>query len=166
MAASKPTDRHTHTRAQCSPASVGLAQARPNYVVLMNLYMTTMPYENIYRMAGKFGGELNLADWRSDKRAAKLNSANFCPKYRIGAQASRHKTSISRHRRSQGECKLVSSGLDYGVTQVFSSSGTHEGPLPHRERTTRSKRWHKGSQERNESHPQRHGQWQVQRLYA
>ena len=30
MAASKPTDRHTHAHAQCSPASVGLAQARPN----------------------------------------------------------------------------------------------------------------------------------------
>ena len=29
---------------------------------------------------------------------------------------------------SQGERKLVSSGLDYGVTQVFSFSGTHEGP--------------------------------------
>ena len=25
------TDIHTHTRAQCSHASVGLAQARPNY---------------------------------------------------------------------------------------------------------------------------------------
>ena len=36
MAASKPTDRqtdrHTHARAQCSLASVGLAQARPNHV--------------------------------------------------------------------------------------------------------------------------------------
>ena len=31
MAASKPADRHTHTRVQCSPASVRLAQARPNY---------------------------------------------------------------------------------------------------------------------------------------
>ena len=30
MAANKQTDRHTHTRAQCSHASVGLAQARPN----------------------------------------------------------------------------------------------------------------------------------------
>ena len=29
MAASKPTDRHTHTLPQCCPASVGLAQARP-----------------------------------------------------------------------------------------------------------------------------------------
>ena len=30
MAANKQTDRHTHTRAQCSHASVELAQARPN----------------------------------------------------------------------------------------------------------------------------------------
>ena len=30
MAANKQTDRHTHARAQCSHASVGLAQARPN----------------------------------------------------------------------------------------------------------------------------------------
>ena len=30
MAANRQTDRHTHTRAQCSHASVGLAQARPN----------------------------------------------------------------------------------------------------------------------------------------
>ena len=28
---SKPTNKHTHTCAQCSHASVGLAQARPNY---------------------------------------------------------------------------------------------------------------------------------------
>ena len=30
MAASKQASKHTHTRAQCSNASVGLAQARPN----------------------------------------------------------------------------------------------------------------------------------------
>ena len=30
MAASKQASKHTHARAQCSPASVGLAQARPN----------------------------------------------------------------------------------------------------------------------------------------
>ena len=29
MAANKQTDRHTHARAQCSHASMGLAQARP-----------------------------------------------------------------------------------------------------------------------------------------
>ena len=27
---SKPTNKHAHTRVQCSHASVGLAQARPN----------------------------------------------------------------------------------------------------------------------------------------
>ena len=32
MAASKQASKHTHARAQCSPASVGLAQARPNKV--------------------------------------------------------------------------------------------------------------------------------------
>ena len=30
MAASKQTSKHTHARVQCSPASVGLNQARPN----------------------------------------------------------------------------------------------------------------------------------------
>ena len=30
MAASKQASKHTHAREQCSPASVGLAQARPN----------------------------------------------------------------------------------------------------------------------------------------
>ena len=30
MAANRQTDRHTHARVQCSHASVGLAQARPN----------------------------------------------------------------------------------------------------------------------------------------
>ena len=32
MAANRQTDIHTHAYAQCSHASVGLAQARPNYV--------------------------------------------------------------------------------------------------------------------------------------
>ena len=32
MAASKQASKHTHVRTQCSPASVGLAQARPNYM--------------------------------------------------------------------------------------------------------------------------------------
>ena len=31
MAASKQASKHTHARGQCSNASVGLAQARPNY---------------------------------------------------------------------------------------------------------------------------------------
>ena len=31
MAASKQTSNHTYACAQCSPASVGLTQARPNY---------------------------------------------------------------------------------------------------------------------------------------
>ena len=35
MATSKQTYIHTYTRVlQCSPASVGLAQARPNYAIL------------------------------------------------------------------------------------------------------------------------------------
>ena len=32
MAASKQASKHAHARAQCSPASVGLAQARPNQI--------------------------------------------------------------------------------------------------------------------------------------
>ena len=31
MATSKLTDRHTHASLQCSPASVGLAQVRPDH---------------------------------------------------------------------------------------------------------------------------------------
>ena len=34
MAASKQASKHTHAREQCSPASVVLAQARPNYRLL------------------------------------------------------------------------------------------------------------------------------------
>ena len=33
MATSKQTSKHTHTRAQCSNASVGLAQACPNHII-------------------------------------------------------------------------------------------------------------------------------------
>ena len=36
MAASKQASKHTHARAQCSNASVGLAQARPNYTLTMD----------------------------------------------------------------------------------------------------------------------------------
>ena len=35
MAANRQTDIHTHARAQCSHASVGLAQARPKYLLVM-----------------------------------------------------------------------------------------------------------------------------------
>jgi hypothetical protein len=31
----------------------------------------------VYRIAGKFGGELNLAVWRIDQPTAKLKSANI-----------------------------------------------------------------------------------------
>ena len=44
MAASKPTDRHTHAHAQCSSTSVGLAQARPNYVVYIIFDVTGLRY--------------------------------------------------------------------------------------------------------------------------
>ena len=40
MAASK----HTHARAQCSHASVGLAQARPNYLALSDLHLWRQEY--------------------------------------------------------------------------------------------------------------------------
>ena len=35
----KQTDIHTHARAQCSHASVGLAQARPNYTGKFKIYL-------------------------------------------------------------------------------------------------------------------------------
>ena len=36
MAASKQANKHTHARAQCSHANVGLAHARPNYLKQAN----------------------------------------------------------------------------------------------------------------------------------
>ena len=33
MAASKQASKHTHAHAQCSPASMGLTQAPPNYLM-------------------------------------------------------------------------------------------------------------------------------------
>ena len=38
MAANRQTDIHTHTYVQCRHASVGLAQARPNYVGVCSYY--------------------------------------------------------------------------------------------------------------------------------
>jgi hypothetical protein len=47
----------------------------------------------MYRIAGKFGGELNLAVWRIDQPTAKLKSANiksFLDFAREGDRASRN----------------------------------------------------------------------------
>ena len=41
MAANRQTYRHTHARAQCSHASVGLAQARPNNKMLTSNWHST-----------------------------------------------------------------------------------------------------------------------------
>ena len=38
MAASKQTNRHTHACVQCSNTSVGLAQAHPNYIYLLDTF--------------------------------------------------------------------------------------------------------------------------------
>ena len=42
MATSKPTDRqaYTHMSLQCSPASVGLTQAHPNYLKQLQLFIS------------------------------------------------------------------------------------------------------------------------------
>ena len=42
MAASKQTFKHTHARAQCSNASVGLAQARPNKLLYLQIHGTAV----------------------------------------------------------------------------------------------------------------------------
>ena len=42
MATSKQANKHTHARAQCSHANVGLAHARPN-----NIYQPIMPFHII-----------------------------------------------------------------------------------------------------------------------
>ena len=42
MAASKPPDRHTHARVQCSSASVGLAQTHPKVVVWLEIGRETL----------------------------------------------------------------------------------------------------------------------------
>ena len=57
MAASKQASKHTHAHVQCSPTSVGLAQARPNYIDEVTLsnwkgsykrYLTIVLLNNIY----------------------------------------------------------------------------------------------------------------------
>ena len=40
MAASKQANMHTHARAQCSPASVGLAQTRPKKLLPTQYHCT------------------------------------------------------------------------------------------------------------------------------
>ena len=48
MAASKQASKHVHvctyvnTLPQCSPASVGLAQARPNYIVYKKYHLSVI----------------------------------------------------------------------------------------------------------------------------
>ena len=85
----------------------------------------------------KFGGELNLADWQLEKRTTKLNFAKLLFKlsnWSPSVQARDiNQSMLSIDMQLQGKCKRVTSGLDYNVSQVFSSSGTHEGPLSHRE---------------------------------
>ena len=46
MATFKQTN--IHTRVQCSPTSVGLAQARPNYFSIFYLHTGAIPYYNAY----------------------------------------------------------------------------------------------------------------------
>ena len=41
MAANRQTYIHTHARAQCSQASVGLAQARPKLELVVSLTVTS-----------------------------------------------------------------------------------------------------------------------------
>jgi hypothetical protein len=97
-------------------------------------------------MAGKFGGEFNLADWRLDQHTAKLNSAKFlytcalrtyvgiesCPDpKRVGTSPSR--SCLAR-------VKFEPHWASYGVVAIFSTSAAVEGPLSHWERSTSSKR--------------------------
>ena len=92
-----------------------------------------------YCMAGIFGRELNLADWRLDKPTAKLNSTKFLSQ--VSNRSPKHpgtrRKSVDVVDRSQGKRKLVPSGLDYGIIQVCLSSGTHECPLSHRDTSLR-----------------------------
>ena len=59
---------HSTTSSLC--AVEAHAQAAPPKYLSSSLTLT-------YRIAGKFGGEFNLADWRICERTAKLNSANI-----------------------------------------------------------------------------------------
>ena len=43
MAANRQTDRHTHAHAQCSHASVGLAQAHPNKLFISRVFNPVIP---------------------------------------------------------------------------------------------------------------------------
>ena len=98
-------------------------------------------------MAGKFGGGLKFGGLAVGQASCQIKFHQIFAQNieSVPKRPGTRRQSVDIVDRSQGERKLVSSGLDYGVTQVFSSSGTHEGPLPHRERTTRSKRWRIGS---------------------
>ena len=72
MAASKQARTYTNTLAHCSPTSVGLAQARPNYIhksckqCLNNSLCTEMREEGIGKRGG--GGERKREKERGGKR--------------------------------------------------------------------------------------------------
>ena len=63
----------------------------------------------IYRMAEKFGRELDFTDWELNKPAAKLNSAKFLAK--ISNRFPKHLSTLC--------------------------SSAHKGPLPHRDASSR-----------------------------
>ena len=61
---SKQASRHTHARAQCSHTSVGLAQARPNYLIiyLPLVYLELSFYDQFYRFQWQLQ-HLYVGDW-------------------------------------------------------------------------------------------------------
>ena len=89
-------------------------------------------WEHRYRIAGKFGGEFNLADWRIWERIAKLNSANISWCHLVGGVWKLLTTSV------RDECEA---SFEDGVVQVLYKRAPdipYESPLSFRQ--TKSKK--------------------------
>ena len=108
-----------------------------------------------YRIAGKFGGEFNLADWQICKRTAKLNSANNPWCHLVGGVWKLLTTSV------RDECEA---SFEDGIVQVLYQRAPdipYESPLSFRQTSRKNER-------RSEACARRGYLWarQVQRIYA
>ena len=73
--ASKQPSKHTHARAQCSPASVGLAQARPNQLVR---FPTTVPCHNTRTLWGSLSKLIQAVSWQTEMGARRRLLCPLC----------------------------------------------------------------------------------------
>ena len=70
---SKQTNRHTHTCAQCSHTSMGLAQARSNYWCIYYIGSQTWPYNNYSCKTWVGGGRADPPTWVTATYSLKNN---------------------------------------------------------------------------------------------